>query len=628
MSVVLPFLSFIGLFCGFLVRSGDWRRSTLVTATVWGTQLAAMTEILSFFNLIAPIPIAVGWIIFAGAGVAFSAWTCTRHRSALQIRRMFFSLHWLTTVLAFVAAGLLVVLAIIALTAAPSSGDALQYHLPRVMHWLQNHNVAHYPTWIQRQNYLSPWGSYAILHFQALLGNDYLSNSIQWFSLVLAVIAGSRIAKQLGVSSAGQVITGVLICTTPMALLQSTQAGNQLVIAAWMTCFVSLAIDSMDSGVAWQSVLADSALAGIALGLAILTKATAYFFAFPFVVWLAISLFRRWGIKSWQALTAVAVIALSINAADYARQTRSYGSPLGLGKEDAVLGLAAETYSNEIHTPNAILSNLLRNVALELEMPSESYSRAMVGAVRWMHKLLWISPDDRRTTWTVSPFAIAHEGWNDETSAASPFQFLLILGSLGFILSSKSATTAGRVYAMCIVAGFMAFCLMLKWNPWLSRLHLPLFCLALPLVSLMLDRLRSHWLGFATAVMAIAIAIPCIAFAKFRPLIGANAYFNKPRLIQYYMMIGEPLADIHAQIADRCEPVHPKFVGLQLGRDDAEYGLWVTFHSKGLYPRFEHFGVSNESSRYYETLTPGTPEIVVTAKLHINEFRVDRTVTE
>lgn len=96
----------------------------------------------------------------------------------------------------------------------------MTYHMSRVVHWIQNRSIAHYPTHITRQLHQSPWTEYAILHFQILSGSDRFANLIQWFSMVGATLGVSLIAKQMGADLRGQFFAAVFSITIPMGILQ------------------------------------------------------------------------------------------------------------------------------------------------------------------------------------------------------------------------------------------------------------------------------------------------------------------------------------------------------------------------------------------------------------------------
>lgn len=626
-SAILPLLAFLAVSVQLFLRGADWRSAVLISATIWGGLVLFITELLSLFNALTPGAVLVCWIIAAMIALALAGREVLRSPlrfsslTSKRLDRRVLLMVGSTTVL-------LCILGLIALTAAPSSGDAMQYHLPRVMHWLQNRSVAHYPTTILRQIYLAPWSGYVTLHFQALTGRDYLANSVQWFSLVIAVLGASRIAMQLGATALGQAATGILVATIPMALLQATHAENHLVVGVWLICFVSFMFDALASPYPSNAARIRAGLAGAALGLAILTKASAYFFAAPFVVWFAVAAFRKSRWTSWQLVAPLLGMTLAVNVIDYSRQIATFGSPLGPGKENAFLNTVEEQYSNQTHTPAAIFSNIVRNVAIELSSPSQSVNSAVAGSALALHRWLGIDPNDRRTSWTSDPFAIHAANWNEDTMAGNPVHFLLLASAMTLLLLRHPQSRSAAAYSICVLLAFLLFCGMLKWNPWLTRLHLPLLMLAMPLIAVQLERFRGGMPLLAISLALGLLAIPYVVMAKHRVLIGADAYYRKDRFIQYYCGVGEPLADIHLQIADACAPLKPTLLGLQLGRDDAEYPLWMALTARGVHARIIHFEVNNESARYYEQKAIEVPQVVITAQLGVHNFRVDRTVVQ
>jgi len=89
------------------------------------------------------------------------------------------------------------------------------FHMSRVVHWIQNKSVAHYPTHILRQLHQNPWSEFGILQFQILSSSDRLANLVQWFSMVGAVLGVSLIAKRLGADLRGEVFAAVTVATVP-----------------------------------------------------------------------------------------------------------------------------------------------------------------------------------------------------------------------------------------------------------------------------------------------------------------------------------------------------------------------------------------------------------------------------
>ena len=107
---------------------------------------------------------------------------------------------------------------------------------------------------------------------------------VQWLSMAGSLLGVSLVAKQLGANSSQQVVVAVFAGTLPMGILQATSTQNDYVVGFWLICFVHFGLQLI-SLKSWDEALPDSLKTGIALGLAVATKGTAYVFALPFALW-------------------------------------------------------------------------------------------------------------------------------------------------------------------------------------------------------------------------------------------------------------------------------------------------------------------------------------------------------
>ena len=87
--------------------------------------------------------------------------------------------------------------AVVAWLAPPNNADVVEYHLPRVMHWIQNRSVGHYPTHIGRQLSFGPGAEYILLQAQILSGGDRLANLMGWFAAAGSVLEAVADAKTM-----------------------------------------------------------------------------------------------------------------------------------------------------------------------------------------------------------------------------------------------------------------------------------------------------------------------------------------------------------------------------------------------------------------------------------------------
>lgn len=76
-----------------------------------------------------------------------------------------------------------------AMLSAPNSADAMAYHLPRVIYWLQQESVQFFPTVYFNQISMPPLAEYAALHTFLVSGGDRLVNLVQLSGFVVAIVA-------------------------------------------------------------------------------------------------------------------------------------------------------------------------------------------------------------------------------------------------------------------------------------------------------------------------------------------------------------------------------------------------------------------------------------------------------
>src|SRR5262249_52830364 len=152
---------------------------------------------------------------------------------------------------------------------------------------LLSQSVDFYPTPFEPQLTLQPLSEYAILHLQILVGSDRLANLVQWLGLVGCLFGVDVLAKALGADRWGRLVAVAFCATLPMAILQASSTQNDLTVSFWLLCSVSLLLRPPTTWT-WS----DTATMGAALGLSLLTKATAYLVVPPFVAIVALSTAR------------------------------------------------------------------------------------------------------------------------------------------------------------------------------------------------------------------------------------------------------------------------------------------------------------------------------------------------
>jgi 4-amino-4-deoxy-L-arabinose transferase-like glycosyltransferase len=396
---------------------------------------------------------------------------------------------------------------ITAIVAPPNNIDSMTYHMSRVLHWIQNSSVAHYPTHVLRQLAFNPWSEFAITHLYLLSGSDRFVNLVQWMSMIGSLICVSLIAREFGLGRTGQILTVVICATIPMGILQASDARNDYVLAFWIVAFVYFGM-RITSKPDWLHFSAASA----ALGLALLTKGTAYLFAFPFVVFFCILHFKTLGSKYIPVFFVMAMIAASINLGYWTRNYMLFSTPLS--------SVDYPLFNEEIG-PASFSSNVVRNLSLHIATPFETVNRTLTSVIENVHRRFGIDPHDPGSTFTGEHFSIPVFRLLENTSG-NFLHLFLILFSGAVLLKKGFRRTPITGYWAATISGFLLFCLFLKWQPWHSRLHLPLFILWSPLIGAVVSEYvlkKSQFIVFAVMTGLLMASAPWVVFNEAKSLV-------------------------------------------------------------------------------------------------------------
>ena len=363
------------------LRKGvEWRRATVTAAVLWGSSLVAITETLSVFRLVSRWPLFTGWLAvfvltaclskFLPASAEKAAKPFSTEQLDPNVRRLLIA-----------AAGIVLIVGVLALVTAPNVWDAMEYHLPRASMWMGNHSVRFYPTPDYAQLIFGPWAEFAMMHTELLWGSDRFVNMIEFASLVLSAIGVSLIAEHLGAKPAGQVFASIVCVTIPQGLLEASGPMNTYVVSLWITMTV-LFIMLWDEEPNWLN----TACIGLAAGLALFTKGTGYI-VLPLLVlacWWMGSREKR--IQFIKYSIVFVTLILVINAAQYRRTYDLTGSPLGLPLTAKYPRLQIVV---EHVTLRGTLAGMLRNAALHVVTPSESINTKIDTVFHSAISMIW-----------------------------------------------------------------------------------------------------------------------------------------------------------------------------------------------------------------------------------------------
>ncbi len=564
-------------------------------------------------------------------------WNCYRKLPAnrtFKLKSNFETLDRASQISIAVTIAVLLISLITALIAPPNNWDSMTYHMPRVMHWIQNRTVAHYPTHSLRQISFPPGAAYIVTHLQILAGGDRFANCVQWLSFVGSIFGISLIIKKL-VGEQAQWISLVLCASIPMAIAQSTTTQTDLVTSFWLVCFAYFLFASPDfkSNLFW--------LIG-SLGLALVTKPTAIIFGIPLFVVFGFLTFRRSFLQNSGVIKSLLNTVKVCSIVGLGSLTFPIWSWLRNAQTlNQFLGTDTGTRS-EVNSLPELLSVLLKNLSLNLTLPGLRQFIILIHEyflkININKPALTIgNPAIDFSTEATSPLNLL---FSLEDTVANPIHLILGVVAVSYLWSSyfRRADQKLRLLLLsgAIATGYLLYCYLLKWQPWGNRLLLPLFILQTPIISYYLAdclKIRSNLsvkLTSLIGVVAILYALtpirhPLVPLPNWSPYLApeqSDSILLLPRQQIYFSGSLKYLEPTYRKIADTViDRDHCHTIGLISEADDWEYPLWVLFNEKtsGNF-RLKHVDVKNESAK----LEPEFPDselcAIVSTKGHIQSI--------
>lgn len=574
-QALVPLLAGILVFLGVhRWRSRDLAEDALVSAVAIGGLVAAIGEGLSALRLLTPGGVLGSWALVAL--VSAGAWRAGPRGEHPPPGGAASGTSWTLWASGAVA----LVLLVTALLSPPNTWDSMTYHMSRVLHWIQNRSLDPYPTHIMRQIYMPPWSGLAIIQLQLLTGSDALANTVQWAAMLGSVLAVAWFARLLGAGRSGQALASTFAMTIPMGILQATSTQTDYTVTFWLVAAAALGLRfGQEPG--WILGLAT----GGALGLAALTKPTAYMYGLPLVIWLAASLPRKAVGAALKAVVPATALALALNAGHFGRNLRTFGSPFG-PVDHAQSGAEARPHAESRHGRHDV-GRLLKNLGLHLASPVTGLNREVLSVMRSLD--VWAGETEEAV-----PAGMKIELRPHEDVIGNPWHLLLLLLSSSYALWRwRRLPRAAALLPLALLGAALVFVCLMPWAPWNSRLHLPLFVLAAPLVALTAERVLPTRGLDALAAVLFVLAVPWLVRNSSHRLVGPSNLFTTPRESFYF--INDPSREkATRRAATFLRSEGCRTVALTAHEDSWEYPLHLL---AGPEIRFVHAGVTNPTGR-------------------------------
>jgi 4-amino-4-deoxy-L-arabinose transferase-like glycosyltransferase len=589
------------------------REAVLIGFVLWGALLLAATEVLNLFSAIGFWEVLIFWAIVLTACLVI---ICKKWGS-LNIRQLiagdtdlnvlvnnnawFFQERVFLNRIVFFS----FCLGVIALFAPPNSYDAMSYHMSRVMHWIQDRNLMYYPTNISLQLFYPAFAEYVILHFQLLSGGDYWANAVQWLAMSGSLVAVSLIARELGAGRRGQILSALIAVTIPMGVLQATSTQTDYVDTLWLCTFLFFFLR-------WRKTLGRSyaILIGASLGLDLATKGVVMIYALPFLVWMLVEVVRRLNFRKICIDGGLALgVALLFYAGILYRITAYFH------------GQAAKMVSVNDSLINArlcwegFLANLLRNTGLHLITPSWQTNVGIKDAIYKIASVMHVDLNNKDWSFFGAAFSTVDFRGIEEYLGNPLHLILFVTVTILFVGFARFRNRDAAIYLAACILGWIAFNLILKWQPYHSRFHLGLFVIFAPLAGFVIERIMVRWLVTGIMGMLFLSAWVIVLIDANKPIFNSMSIFypqDRPFLHFIRAESAQSIYLAYEEIGIGLKKMGCKNIGLIMGQGDLEYLIWVALNPAADHAmRIESIYVSNASAALPYPLGDFSPDAII-----------------
>lgn len=496
----------------------SFRRSLISAAILVFFFIAMSTEVLGLLNLINRFGITGAWIICNAALVA----TWFQLKSVRDVTFASVTRHWLDGTRNFYrelglwAVAMLAVLSsitgIVAIAAIPNNQDSLSYHLSRLGYWIQQGNVAHYASHIERSISFSPFSEYVHLHTFLLSGSEHYFQLLQWGCLLGILALISMIIRLFSKSVATLRIGLFFAATLPIVVLESMTTQNDLVVAFFILATAFLVFDYIQN-----NLLASLYLIPLCCAAGMMTKGTFLFYVLPFGCYLLFFMLRKPASRKHIAgfVTAALILTLAINVPYWYRTNEIFGSPIGT---------ISSGNKNTFTGPADYVSSLSKHVFLHLGFvsPGNRYNDFLYNQLQNLHVAMGIPLDVPRLG---MPFKMNKLNFNEDF-AHNFFGIWLILLGIPLVFFAR-LPKAAKWYGVLAFLSFLVFSFFISYQTYGSRLHIPFFLLAAPVMGITYGAVLPAWFAKLLPSLLWAAALPFALLSSAHPLLSTKWFFEE-----------------------------------------------------------------------------------------------------
>lgn len=499
--------------------------------------------------------------------------------------------------------GILLVIGMVALglslITTPYNWDSMTYHLPRIAYWAQNRSVAHYATNSIRQVCSPVLAEFVNLHVYILCrGHDLFFNLLQGMSYITCAVMAGAIARRLSCNRFFCFLAALLFMSMPIAYAEALTTQVDNFAAVWLLFFVYRLLDYVDVKKSMRfdkiTVCRVGAM-GLCVAWGYLAKPSVCVGMVVFALWLLLVCIRRRDrLRDLACIffSALPCVALPL-VPEILRNFRSFGAYASPAAGAAQLvGTTKPAY---------LFVNMIKNLSFNMPTPFVKNGHEIFAKIaEKTAALLRVELDAESISERGRAYMLHEAGNYGCDTAVNPivlwlFLFCVLWAVLGF--GRKKWEGCCRGYFVAAAVSFAVFCMVLRWEPFVSRYMIAYLALLCPMIAAGIQMGTSGKRGkpFRWGIAGI-VSLLCVAEAVSLSGHHFDIWNNRARTrpYSYFAARWDELA-VYAPLVDEIKAREYENVGLHLFKaDDFEYPFWEMLDGC----RLEHVLVSNETAVY------------------------------
>lgn len=580
-----------------LIGGGEKADHIIKAILFWNLWSFISTEILSELNALDKRGIFFCWLLLD----AFLLFIIIRkmkfqerNTQILKGRGQKGDKNWIISVLALAGMSVMV----LSILTVPYNSDSMTYHLPRIAHWAQNRTVAHYAANDVRQIASPVLAEFINVQVYILSGNkDYFLNLLQAGSYITDAYLVYVLSEKIGCSKKFALLAVLLFMTMPIAFGEALSTQVDLFSTIWMLIFVFYFLDVYEQNeiIFSREIIVKCMGMAVAIALGYLAKPSVNIGMAIFLFILFIHCINKKA--CWRDLAKIVLciipIILFLLFPELLRNIYTFNalSDPSVGEKQLVGTLR----------PNYLLVNMIKNFAYNWP------NIYLYDSAKWMGEIVGIVAESFRVD--LNDMSIAEHGveyvmhqapsYGHDTATNPLVIFLATISFLWNIIQIRKERRIGSEYSAWVMVTFIIFCIVVRWEPYVTRYMLAYLALLCPMISWQLQSMtaKTKVEGLQAAGVSI-IYFLCItelfSLIRYHTELWQHEVSERPK---GYFAQSRGIEGDYYEILDYIQTNGYKNIGIKMN-GGWEYPLWAETGGEDI--RIENVMVENLTSRYMD----------------------------